>query len=63
MRTLTGIGTPRGSQGRFAAVLAFFFTLWTVLRDRVTSWRLQGLDLKAFVISSHRPARIRHFMM
>jgi transposase len=62
MRTLTGIGTPRGLQGRLAAVLAFFFTFWTVLRDRVTSWRLRGLDLKAFVISSHRPARIRHFM-
>lgn len=57
MRTLTGIGTPRGLQG-FAAVRTLFFTLWTVLRDCVTSWRLRGLDLKAFAISTHRPARI-----
>ena len=28
MRTLTGIGTPRGLQGRFAAVWAFCFTLF-----------------------------------
>jgi transposase len=36
MRTLTGIGTPRGLQGRVAAALAFWLTLWTFLRDRMT---------------------------
>jgi transposase len=34
MRTLTGIGTPRGLQGRLAAVLAFFFTLWVLLATK-----------------------------
>jgi hypothetical protein len=29
MRTLFGIGTPRGLQGRLAAVLAFIVALWT----------------------------------
>jgi len=34
MRTLTGLGAPRGLQGRVAAALAFWLTLWTLLRDR-----------------------------
>ena len=34
MRTLTGIETPRGLQGRLAAVLAICFALWVLLRDR-----------------------------
>jgi transposase len=54
MRTLTGIGTPRGLQGRFAAVLAFCVALWGLLRDRVTTHRRQGLDLRLFTIPSHR---------
>jgi transposase len=37
MRTLTGLGTPRGLQGRVAAALALWLTLWTLLRDRVTA--------------------------
>jgi hypothetical protein len=37
MRTLTGIGTPRGLQGRLAAALAICFTLWVFLRDRLTA--------------------------
>lgn len=44
MRTLTGIGTPRGLQGRLAAALAICFTLWVVLRDRLTA-RRRGLNL------------------
>jgi transposase len=56
MRTLTGIGTPRGLQGRLAAVLAFFFTLWAVLRDRVTARRPRGLNLRLFTIPDHRLA-------
>ena len=62
MRTLTGIGTPRGLQGRLAAVLAFFFTLWVILRDRVTSRRPRGLDLRPFATPSHHLAPMPSFM-
>jgi transposase len=58
MRTLTGIGTPRGLQGRLAAVLALCFTLWVVLRDRVAAIRCRGLDLRLFAVPSHRFALI-----
>jgi transposase len=58
MRTLTGIGTPRGLQGRLAAVWAFCFTLWVVLRDRVTAIRCRGLDLRLCAVPSHRFALI-----
>jgi transposase len=57
IRTLTGIGTPRGLQDRLAAVIAFFFTLWVLLRERMTLRRLQGFCLRLFVIpvtASHR---------
>jgi transposase len=56
MRTLTGIGTPRGLQGRLAAVIAFCFTLWVLLRDRVTAHRRRGLDLRLFATPGHRLA-------
>jgi transposase len=36
MRTLIGVGTPRGLQGRMAAVLAGLATLWARI---ITSWR------------------------
>ena len=55
MRTLTGIGTPRGLQGRLAAVLALCFSLWVLLRDRVTTHRRRGLNLRLFTLPS------RHF--
>jgi transposase len=54
MRTLTGIGTPRGLQGRLAAVWAFCFTLSVVLRDRVRAMRCRGLDLRLLTVPSHR---------
>jgi transposase len=54
MRTLTGIGTPRGLQGRVAAAWAFYFTLWMLLRDPLTAHRRRGLDLRVFAIPSHR---------
>src|SRR5919106_523947 len=57
MRTLTGIGTPRGLQGRWAAVLALCFTLWVLLRDRVTAHHRRGLDLRLFPLPSHRRAQ------
>jgi hypothetical protein len=62
MRTLTGIGTPRGLQGRLAAVLAFFFTLWVVLRNRVTAHRRRGLNLSLIAIPTHRLTQIRCIM-
>ena len=55
MRTLTGIGTPRGLQGRLAAVLAFCFTLRVLLRDRLPT-RRRGLNLRLFTIPSHKLA-------
>ena len=54
MRTLTGIGTPRGLQGRLAAVMALFFALWALLRDHLTPRRRQKLDLTPFAVSGHR---------
>ena len=36
MRHLTGIGTPRGLQGRLAAAIAVVVALWTLLADRWT---------------------------
>jgi transposase len=54
MRTLTGIGTPRGLQGRLAAVLAFCVALWTILRDRVTAHGHRAIAPRHLAISSHR---------
>ena len=39
MRTLIGVGTPRGLQGRLAAVMALCFTLWVLLRDGISARR------------------------
>ena len=58
MRTLTGIGTPRGLQGRLAAVAVFCFTLWVLLCDQVTAHRCRGLYLKLSAVPSHRFALI-----
>ena len=58
MRTMTGIGTPRGWQGRVAAAMASLFTLWVILRDQLTAHRGQGLNLGSFVIPCHRFAPI-----
>jgi transposase len=54
MRMLTGIGTPRGLQGRVHAVLAICFTLLVLLRDRATARRPRGLNLRLFAIPGHR---------
>jgi transposase len=58
MRTLMGIGTPRGLQGRLAAVEAFYFNLWVLLRDQLIAHRRRGLGLRLFTIRSHRFALI-----
>ncbi len=60
MRTLTGIGTPRGLQGRLAAVGAFFFALWVVLRERVTENRRRRFDPRPFAILSRPLAPMPH---
>jgi hypothetical protein len=62
MRTLTGIGTPRGLQGRLAVALAIFFTLWVFLRNQVTARRPRGLNLRLFTIPSHRLAPMQCIM-
>ena len=38
MRTLFGIGTPRGLQGRLAAVLAIIVALWTHSLTSGVAW-------------------------
>ena len=58
MRTLTGIGTPRGLQGRLAAVWVFCFALWMLLRNQVTARRPRGRNLRLFAVPSHRFALI-----
>ena len=58
MRTLTGIGTPRGLQGRVPAVWAFGFTLWALLRGQMTAHRRRGLSLRPFALRRYRYAQI-----
>ena len=58
MRTLTGIGTPRGLQGRPGAVVAICFTLWARLRDQMNSHHRPGLALRLFAIPNHHFAVI-----
>jgi len=58
MRTLTGVGTPRGLQGRLAAALALWIALWVLVRDRVTAYRHHGVDLRPLTILSHRVAAV-----
>jgi transposase len=51
MRQLIGLGTPRGLQGRLAAVLAFVFALWTCIGEL---WR-GGTTLSADHPSAFTP--------
>ena len=54
MRALVGVGTPRGLQGRLAAVMAVFVAFWTLAhalwRDRETP----SADKPASLVPSHR---------
>ena len=56
MRALVGVGTPRGLQGRLAAVMAVFVAPRTLAhahalwRDRETP----STDTRASVVTSHR---------
>jgi transposase len=54
MRTLVGVGTPRGLQGQRAALLRFFVALWTLV---AAPWRDRGrssIDLRFRFPPSHR---------
>jgi len=53
MRTLIGVGTPRGLQGRTAAVLALIAALWTRIVDL---WRFVGPPVADYTpaITPHR---------
>jgi hypothetical protein len=44
MRTLFGIGTPRGLQGRLAAITMLLSILWTFIDDAMTAIGLQHRD-------------------
>ena len=56
MRTMTGVGTPRGVQGRLAAALALWMALWGLLRDRITARRRRERDVRPLAFPSHRVA-------
>ena len=58
MRTLTGTGTPRGLQGRLAALSALSVALWTLLRDRLTAPRDRGRDQRPLARPSHGLAAV-----
>jgi transposase len=62
MRTLTGVGTPRGLQGRLAAALAIGIAFWVLLRDHMAARRHQDVDLRPSAILSHRLAAMTGVM-
>jgi transposase len=62
MRTLTGVGTPRGLQGRLAAALAIGIAFWVLLRDHMTARRHQDVDRRPSAILSHRLAAMTGVM-
>jgi transposase len=53
MRTLTGLGTPRGLQGLRGVLLAWIATLWTLLRARWTSRGGDGRDQRSGTVLRH----------
>ena len=58
MRTLTGIGTPRGLQGRPAAAFAVCAALWRLVREYLTAWPRRRIESSPLTISSHSVAAI-----
>ncbi len=54
MRTLVGIGTPRGLQGRLAAVVAFVIALWTRVEGRWRNHATPSADHAAVLTPHHR---------
>ena len=66
MRTLVGVGTPRGLQGRLAAVLALVVTLWMHVTDLgegdIHPAPMSGLCSRRIIISSGSHGRIRMWL-
>ena len=56
MRTLTGMGTPRGLQGRVAAVAALGLALGGLIGDGVVAWRSRGGYSSPLFTPDHRYA-------
>ena len=54
MRTLFGVGTPRGLQGRLAAILALVVTLWMHVTDLWRAGRTLGADERSLFTPHHR---------
>lgn len=54
MRHLTGVGTPRGLQGRLAAAMAVVVALWTLVEDMRITIGTQPVDTRHGFTPSHR---------
>jgi transposase len=54
MRTLLGVGTPRGLQGRLAAILALIVTLWMHVTDLWRSGDTLDADTRSLFTPHHR---------
>jgi len=54
MRTLVGVGTPRGLQGRMASVVAALVALITTIFDRWSALSDQSVDGRLRSVSPHR---------
>jgi transposase len=54
MRTLVGVGTPRGLQGRMASVVAAIVALITTIVDRRCARSDQSVDGRLRSVSPHR---------
>lgn len=54
MRTLVGVGTPRGLQGRLAAAAALLIAWWTHVADRWRSTEVPSADREPQVTPHHR---------
>ena len=54
MRALVGVGTPRGLQGRLAAVMAVFVAFWTLAHALWRNRETPSADKPASLVPSHR---------
>ena len=54
MRALVGVGTPRGLQGRLAAVMAVFVAFWTLAHALWRNRETPSADTPASLVPSHR---------
>jgi transposase len=54
MRTLFGIGTPRGLQGRLVAAMTIFVTLWTFVEDLWRHGSERSANRRSTVTLRHR---------